>query len=95
MLAASCSDATQMLQAYLSALAEFHGSQKTLVSGMLHDHPGFRQARIRKERALTALVSARRIYWQHLTDHRCREGRTGCGLGNVRVASIDSLRTST
>ena len=41
-------------------------------AGMLPDHPKYPEVRRLKDRAFEALLRARTVYWDHVTEHKCR-----------------------
>ena len=67
-----CSFAREMLDCYTAALAAYHKSQEELLAGMLPSDPRYSDARRIRERAFDLLVRARKVYWDHITDHKCR-----------------------
>jgi hypothetical protein len=67
-----CSQATRMLVCYTAALTAFHKSQEVLLSGMSPGHPKYPEARRVKDRAFGILLRARKVYWGHVTEHKCR-----------------------
>ena len=71
-----CSQARKMLNCYRAALAAFRTSQKVLLTGMLPDDPRYQEALRLKERAFAILLRARKVYRDHVYEHKCRR-RTG------------------
>jgi hypothetical protein len=61
-----------MLDCYTAALTAFHKSEEVLLAGMLPDHPKYREARRVKDRAFSILLRARKVYWDHVAEHKCR-----------------------
>ena len=61
-----------MLDCYTTALTAFHKSQEVLQSGMLPDHPKYPEACRIKDRVFELLLRARKVYWDHVADHKCR-----------------------
>lgn len=55
-----------------AALAAFHKSQEVLLAGMLPDHPKYQEVRRLKDRAFESLLRARKVYSNHVTEHKCR-----------------------
>ena len=70
-----CEEAKSLLGSYTEALAAFHNAQIPLLNATtLDDDIGFVDARLAKDRAFAVLLAARRRYWGHVGDHRCRRG---------------------
>ena len=67
-----CSLAREMLDCHTAALAAYHKAQEGLLAGMLPDHPKYPEVRRLKDRAFEALLRARKVYWDHVTEHKCR-----------------------
>ena len=61
-----------MLDCYTAALTAFHKAQEGLLNGMSPSHPEYPEVRRLKERAFGLLLRARKVYWDHVTDHKCR-----------------------
>ena len=61
-----------MLDCYTAALAAFHKSQEVLLAGMWPGHPEYAETRRIKDQAFEVLLSARRVYWDHVVEHKCR-----------------------
>jgi hypothetical protein len=68
-----CSEAKAMLDRYTIALAHFHKAQAGLLTGMSPSHPRYAEVRGLKDRAFESLLRARKVYWDHVTDHKCRQ----------------------
>ena len=60
------------LDCYTAALAVYHKAQEALHMGRLPDHPKYPEVRRLKDRAFDTLLRAREVYWDHVTDHKCR-----------------------
>lgn len=67
-----CSEARQLLDCYTAALTAFNKSQEVLLAGLLPDDPRYPEARRLKDRAFGILLRARKVYWDHVTEHKCR-----------------------
>jgi hypothetical protein len=61
-----------MLDCYTAALTAFHKSQEALLAGMSPDDPRYPEARLIKDRAFGILLRARKLYWDHVAEHKCR-----------------------
>jgi hypothetical protein len=62
-----------MLDCYTAALAAYNKSQEVPLDGMLPDHPGYQEVRGLKDRAFESLLKARKLYWEHVAEHKCRK----------------------
>jgi hypothetical protein len=67
-----CSEAMRMLDSYTAALAAYHKSQEVLLAGMSPRHPEYSEARRIKDRTFELLLRARKAYWDHVAEHKCR-----------------------
>jgi hypothetical protein len=61
-----------MLGCYTAALAAYHKAQEALLTGMLPDHPKYPEVCRLKDRAFDTLVRARKVYGDHVAEHKCR-----------------------
>ena len=61
-----------MLDCYTAALTAFHKSEDPLLTGMPSGRLEYQEARRLRERAFDLLVRARRLYWDHVAEHKCR-----------------------
>jgi hypothetical protein len=60
-----------MLDCCTAALAAYHKSQEVLLGGILPDHPRYLEVRRLKDRAFESLLRARKLYWNHVAEHKC------------------------
>jgi hypothetical protein len=67
-----CGEASQMLACYSAALTAFRKAQDVLLAGLLPDDPKYEEVRRVQQRAFEILVRARTLYWDHVTEHKCR-----------------------
>jgi hypothetical protein len=68
-----CGEARAMLDCYTAALTAFYKSQEDLLGGMLPGHPRYSEVCSLKNRAFETALRARKIYWDHVAEHKCRK----------------------
>ena len=68
-----CGEAARLFDIYVAALSASHDAQEPLPGAMRRNRPEFHLALQQKEDAHADLIGARRSYWTHVTEHKCRE----------------------
>jgi len=68
-----CEEASRLLGFYTAALSEFHDVQAPLLRGLNPNSPEFAGTMQAKDAAHAVLLQARRLYWDHVRSHGCRE----------------------
>jgi hypothetical protein len=68
-----CSEARAMLDCYTAALIAYHKTQDGLLAGMSRSDPRYEEVHQIQGRAFGLLVRARKVYWEHVTEHKCRK----------------------
>ena len=68
-----CEEASRLLGLYTAALSEFHNVQAPLLRGLSPNSQEFAETMQAKDAAQAVLLQARRLYWDHVSSHGCRE----------------------
>jgi hypothetical protein len=61
-----------MLDCYTAALAAYHEAQEGLWTSMWTGHPRYTEFRRIRDEAFDLLLRARKVYWDHVAEHKCR-----------------------
>lgn len=72
-----CEEAGRLLGFYTAALSEFHDVQAPLLRGLNPNSPEFAGTMQAKDASQAVLLQARRLYWDHVRSHGCRERPAG------------------
>jgi hypothetical protein len=89
----SCGEAMSLLESYKAALSAYDAVLSPCFQRLAPEHITYAEACRAKEDAFKALRRARRAYWQHIEEHRCRApvGLQSLQTGDGRY--IATLRT--
>ena len=77
-----CITEEMLLDLCTDAQAAFHKAQEPVLTGVAQDHPKYHEVRELREHAYTAMLKARRLYWEHVQEHGCQAHNTGGGEVN-------------